>query len=179
MRPDSESVRRTFTTDSRAVSITVTHALSLGITGILITALMIGAGTLLDDQQERIAHEELQDLGGKLAQEIQYVDSLDDETVEGAEATVTARLPESVAGMQYTVNVRALDYAGDSDKEAMLYLNTTTAPFVSVTVPVSNETWIDTSSGVKTDEFRLRLCHGTGSPYSGDDQLIVLGRECP
>ena len=168
-----------FRRDTRGVSVSVTHALTLGITAILITALMIGAGSLLDDQRERAAREQLQDIGGSFAEKIHHLDKLDDGSIDGSTATLNSSLPPSVGGLQYTLNVKAEDYAGDAEKESVLYLNTTREPFVSVTIPVSNDTWVDTRSGVKTDELAMRLCRGSGSPYSPSGQLLVFGRECP
>lgn len=168
-----------FRRDTRGVSVAVTHALTLGITAILITALMIGAGSLLDEQRERVAREQLQDIGGSFAEKIHHLDKLDDDSISGSGAAVNTTLPPSVGGLQYTLNIKAEDYAGGPDKESVLYLNTTDAPYVSVTIPVSNDTWVDTRRGVKTDELAMRLCQGSGSPYSPSGQLLVFGRECP
>lgn len=45
----------TLPADDRAVSSAVTHALALGITAILMSGLLIAAGTMLDDQRENSA----------------------------------------------------------------------------------------------------------------------------
>lgn len=173
-----------FHTDTRAVSVTVTHAIALGITALLMTALLLGAGSMLDSRKEAAARAQLQDIGGNFAEDITQLDNLGADGHGTRDVSLYTELPESVSGMRYSVAVKAENVAGGpgSSNEAVLYLNTT-SPSVSVSVPVSNTTWIDVPERIETDEFRMRLCRGTGAPYPASgpsaSQFVVFGRECP
>lgn len=89
-------------TDDRGVSIAVTHVLTIGITTILIGGLIIGAGSLLDGEQERAADRELRAVGEGLANEMVTV-AVTAEERELDETTVTTNHPMTVTGQSYTV----------------------------------------------------------------------------
>ena len=64
------SRKQSFPADRRAVSVTITHVLTIGITTILISGLLIGTGTLLDSQKDRATYDEKSTIGDRLAGEI-------------------------------------------------------------------------------------------------------------
>ena len=86
----------------RAVSIAVTHVLTIAITTVLISGLLIAAGSMLEGQQDRSAEQSLETVGERIAGEIAGAEQAagDDGTV-----TVTADHPSRVASERYTVTV--------------------------------------------------------------------------
>jgi hypothetical protein len=108
----------TFRGDDRAASATVSHAVTIGITALLLTGLFISAGDLFERQQKQTGREQLEAVGGKLAGQIQRVDSLGD-AGRDVRATLRTSYPSSVAGEPYTVHLVP------ADGNATLYVNST------------------------------------------------------
>lgn len=125
----------TFQDDTRGVSIALNHALSVGITALLISGLMIGAGQMIEDQQERVTRSGLHNVGNQLVTELSRVDRI---ATSGARDDVRSRVPFSaqIAGNGYTIDLQS-----DAGGGATLYANSTG---VDVTVPIE----IDTESAV-------------------------------
>ena len=90
--------------DERAVSITVTHAMTISITTILIAGLLMSAGGLLQTETERSTETSLETVGERLAGEIQSVDRL--ATEEDGQVNVTADHPRTITNSGYTVELR-------------------------------------------------------------------------
>lgn len=157
--------RRTFRDDERSASIAITHALTLAITAILVTALLVSAGNYLQSQQQAVARQQLQDVGGSLASLIGEADSLNS-TGETVNATLSTSYPRRVAGEPYTVIL--IPERGDRTR-ATLYLNAS-AVDVSVEVAVATETPMD-ESRVRAGNPTVRLC-----PNGADPQSIALRR---
>lgn len=89
--------------DDRAVSISITHVLTVGITTILIAMLLTSAGTMLDTETDRSADSSLETIGERLADEIGNADQIgaeDDDNV-----TITTDHPRTVANSRYTVEL--------------------------------------------------------------------------
>jgi hypothetical protein len=120
-----------FRSDTRAASIALNHALTLGITAILISGLLIGAGQLVTRQEERVSEEGLRDVNGVLVSEIHQVDRL---ATTGNPAAVrsSVSLPSRIGGGGY--NIRLAVY---EKNDVVLWTNTTT---YTVPVEISNET---------------------------------------
>lgn len=159
--------------DTRAVSVTVSYVLTLGITAILITGLLLSAGSLFERQQDRSAREQLQDAGGQFAHQIQYLDRLSEGANGTANVSLSASLPDQISGAPYSVEVKAEDIDGNGQLESRLYLNGTSRAS-SITIPVGNETPLETG-GVQTDEFRMFLCPNASVPGG---QRIVFAEGC-
>lgn len=134
--------------DDRAVSIAVTHVLTIGITTILISGLLLGAGSMLENQREQSTQSSLETIGERLASEISDVDRL---TTDGA-TNVTVRTDHQrfVTGSQYTVELHDLEQ-GDStcvneypliDTEQCISL-TAHSEDVSVGVPLRTNQTLD------------------------------------
>jgi hypothetical protein len=158
----------------RAVSVTLSYVLTLGITALLITGLLVSAGGLFERQQDRSAREQLQDTGGEFAHQIQQFDRLATRTDGTATASLAVALPSQVAGAPYSAELKAEDVDSDGSPESMLYLNGTSSA-VTITIPVGNETWVETG-GLQTGEFRMFLCENGTAP---NDQRIVFAGGCP
>lgn len=157
--------------NTRGVSVTLSYVLTLGITAILISGLLLGAGSLFETQQRQSAQTQLQDVGGSFAQQINAVDRLADSG--RADASVAVSLPSQVSGGDYSIDVQPTDIDDGGDQEAALYLSGSGA---SVSVPLGNETWVETG-GVATEDFEMVLCTGvSGTP---DGQEIRFGGGCP
>lgn len=89
-----------FRTDDRGVQYTVSHALTFGITAILMLGLLSAAGTLLHDQQTYAVRQQLTDVGGQLADHIHEVGRLD-QLGTGGGVTLETTFPARVAGEPY------------------------------------------------------------------------------
>ena len=88
--------------DQRAVSIAVTHVLAIGITAVLMSGLLLGAGNMLDTQHEQSTESSLETIGERLASEIAGVDrTLDEEEVVRVETSHH----RFAGGSQYTVTL--------------------------------------------------------------------------
>ncbi|MFB6185035.1 MAG: hypothetical protein ABEI96_10810 [Haloarculaceae archaeon] len=112
--------RTTLRENDRGASTVVTHAMTFTITAMLITGLLVGAGTLLDDQRKRAVRTQLTDLGGQMVRQLQAVDDLYRTDNDVATLTVRTDYPATVAGSSYTVALR------HEDGDAYLHLTTTT-----------------------------------------------------
>ncbi|WP_323192317.1 hypothetical protein [Halostella sp. PRR32] len=97
---------RRFGPDDRAVSIAVTHVLTIGITTILLTGLLIGAGGVLDSEREQAARSELKTIGDRLSAEMESIDRTAtpdaDERIE-----LETEHPSRVSGAAYTVRLES------------------------------------------------------------------------
>ncbi|ELY70024.1 DUF7266 family protein [Natrinema versiforme] len=89
----------------RAVSITITHVLTIGITTILIAMLLTASGTMLESETERSADSSLETVGERIADEIGNVDQIANETDDTV--TLTTEHPRTVASSRYTVELQA------------------------------------------------------------------------
>ena len=114
-----------FRSDDRAASIALNHALTLGITAILISGLLISAGQIVTRQEEHVSEEGLTDVNEVLITELQQVDRL---AATGSPSLVrsSVALPPRIGGTGY--NVKLAVYSSD---RVVLWTNTT-----AHTVPV-------------------------------------------
>ncbi|WP_247731680.1 DUF7266 family protein [Halovivax limisalsi] len=123
--------------DERAVSIAVTHVLTIGITTILISGLLLGAGSMLENQREEATKSSLETIGERLASEITDVDRI---ASDGADnVTVRTDHQRFVTGSQYTVELIETGCASEYpliDTEQCIGL-TSNSEGVSVGVPLT------------------------------------------
>lgn len=153
--------------DRRGASIAVTHALTVGITALLITGLLIGASDMVESQQRTAIRLQLTDIGGSLASEIRALDRLN-ETGSSVNTTLRTEYPDRVAGVPYQVSINA--GPGTSGRPHELHLLTDN-PAVLVTFSIENETNID-NDVVSSDSLTVQLC----SRSTGTE--IKIGRAC-
>lgn len=93
-----------FRSDDRAVSISVTHVLTIGITTILIAMLLIAGSSVLEAQTDRSVDSSLETVGERLAGEIDNVGRMVDTGADGV--SVTAKHPRTVSNTGYTVELQ-------------------------------------------------------------------------
>ncbi|WP_138005352.1 DUF7266 family protein [Halalkalirubrum salinum] len=102
--------------EDRAVSVTVSYVIQIGISTVLLTGLLIGAGSLIDRQTTGVATTELEVNGNRLAGDLMAADRLGavaygtntTATVTDPGATtvrVNVDLPRSIAGEPYRIEV--------------------------------------------------------------------------
>lgn len=99
------SRKQSFPADRRAVSVTITHVLTIGITTILISGLLIGTGTLLDSQKDRATYDEKSTIGDRLATEITAVSHSAAESSEDDVIEVRTEHPRQLSGGQYFIKI--------------------------------------------------------------------------
>ncbi|RLM59780.1 hypothetical protein DVK02_03355 [Halobellus sp. Atlit-31R] len=92
----------------RAVSITVNYVIALGITAVLISGLLIGAGSYVENQREQVVREELGVLAGQLAAGIEDADRLADARARSRSVRVGVSLPDRVASESYRIEITEL-----------------------------------------------------------------------
>lgn len=96
--------------DDRAVSIPLTHALTFGITAVLVLALLTSAGTFLTTQEERVGENQFGDIGSDVASHVSSLDRLN-RTGENVETAIEPNYPARVLGETYTIRI------GDDDQD--------------------------------------------------------------
>lgn len=122
---------------SRGVSTTLGYVLNLGVAAILVTTLMVSAGTLVDNQQDRALRTELDVIGDRIASDIAATDRLA-RASDGGGVRYVVVIPRRVVGSSYEIQINesgnnqiVLD-AGRSD--------------VSVTVDFASETPVESAT---------------------------------
>jgi hypothetical protein len=90
------------TFDDRAVSSTVTTVLAFGITGIVISGLLVGISSFTERQQDRAVRDQMETIGTQLADEHARVAQLAE---SGGTISITTRYPDRVGGTRYSVSV--------------------------------------------------------------------------
>ena len=153
--------------DDRAVSIAVTHVLALGITAVLVSGLLLGAGSMLDSERERSTDDSLETIGERLAGEIASVDRAYQEDHENV--SVVASHPRSAGTGSYTVTLyenEGEDDCGDLIQNQCLVLSSHTEN-VEVAIPVKTETELadaSTSGGtivIDVEEDQIEIGDGS------------------
>jgi hypothetical protein len=119
----------------RAVSITVNYVIALSITAVLISGLLIGAGTYVENQRDQVVREELAVVAEQLAAGIDDADRLA-RTAADPGVRVGVDLPRRVAGESYRVEVTELSAPGSQPGRYELTLRSAGSG-VSVTLTVS------------------------------------------
>lgn len=125
--------RPRFGGDDRGVSITVTHVLTVGITTILISGLLIGAGSMLEGERQQSAEASLETIGERLANEVSNVDRLANESET---MTVETSHQREVSGSTYTVELRANCSAQPLIDDSSCLVLESTGEDVEVAVPI-------------------------------------------
>lgn len=119
--------------DDRGVSRVLSYSLVLTISTVLVAGLLIAGGTFVSDQRSQVVDSELEVVGQRLAADIATADRLVRMGRGETTVRIDSRIPDSVAGSNYRVEVVA------SGGNASLLIHATSLDR-SVTVPVSNTT---------------------------------------
>lgn len=89
---------------SRGVSTTLGYVLNLGVATLLVTMLLLSAGTLVEDQRERAVRTELQVVGERVAADLAAADRLA-RASDGGTVRFAIDTPRRVAGASYEIRV--------------------------------------------------------------------------
>lgn len=95
---------KTIQRDDRAVSIAVTHILTIGITTILISGLLVAGSGLLESEKQSATKTELRTIGNRMASEMTAAFQNAPEQ-DGSSVTIRVDHPPRVAGNAYTVKL--------------------------------------------------------------------------
>jgi hypothetical protein len=159
--------RRAASRVDRAVSITVNYVIVLGLTAVLISGLLIGAGGYVQDQRTNVVREELTVVAEQLATGIGDADRLS--RVDGSRTVrVGVTLPARVAGESYRIEVTNLSTPPDQPSRHELTLRSSGSD-VSVTLTISTLVGLEEGSVnggwvvVRLDGGDLVLSNGDSS----------------
>lgn len=93
-----------FGRDDRGVSTTVSYAITLVITTMLITGLLVAGGDFVETQREQATLSELRVLGQQLAGDVSSADRLARTAGPDGDVDLRRRLPEQIAAASYRVS---------------------------------------------------------------------------
>ncbi len=88
--------------DTRAVSPAVTQALTIGISTILITGLLLGGSSYVDNKREQTVRQGLQDIGSGVASDFVRLDQFDPPG-GSQDVSFTSDYPDRVGGEAYRI----------------------------------------------------------------------------
>lgn len=95
---------RRFGLDDRGVSTTLGYVLNLGVAAVLITTLLLAAGTLVDDQRDRAVETELRVVSERVTADLAAADRLA-RASDGGTVRYGIEVPTRVSGTTYDVRV--------------------------------------------------------------------------
>lgn len=162
--------------DNRALSVAVTHALTIAITAILLSGLLVTSGQFLDQQENRVGQDQFNKIGSDV---VTHINSLDELNSSGENVTVEIEpnYPRTVADNPYTIILAEHDQSSRSDLDREFFDTEYDLRIESdainqpVYFPVDTDTAI-TESSARGEDPTIKLCR------VGDDQTIALER-CP
>lgn len=152
------------TDTDRGASIAISHALTIGITALLISGLLLSAGSFLQNQEKRVAYQEMRELNSDLNALVHQLDQLN-ATGERVSVTMEPTYPRTITGEPYTV---ALIPDAADPTSGTLYVNLSDGRLQSVSA-IATDTQLDRAV-VSGGEPTVRLCSGPGN-----GQTITLG----
>lgn len=132
----------------RGVTVPINYLLLIGVMVLLSTGLLVSTSSYVEGQQERATGAEFRMIGNQVASDLAATDRLA-RTVEapgGVETRID--LPGQVAGTAYRIEITS----DDDDDDRYLVTLRSTAPDVSVSVPVRSQTDIATG-GLDGDDL--------------------------
>lgn len=124
--------------DDRAVSTAVSHAMTLGITAIMLTGLMVGSSQMVTDQREYVVEQGLEDVSSAVVSDLMRMDQFN---TTGTSVAFETNHPDRIGGRPYTIDVHS-DSAGTT-----VFLNSSASvAHDSVPVRFANQTAVCESS---------------------------------
>lgn len=139
--------------DTRAVSVALSHALTIGITAILLSGLLVGSATLLETQEERIAVHQADEIGADILTHVDKLERLN-ESDGTVNATVRLNYPEEISGSRYAISFRTESVQFETN--ATLQIESPALPRTAA-YPIPNDTRV-VESGASGQNPQLRLC---------------------
>jgi hypothetical protein len=89
----------------RAVSVAISHALTVAITTILLSGLLVGTGSFVDGQESKVADEQLNEIGHNIVTQVTTLERIND-TNSNAAATVELQYPRLIVdNYQYDIEL--------------------------------------------------------------------------
>lgn len=150
----------------RAVSVALTHVLTLAITVILLTGLVVGTGQLLDQQEDRAARDQFSAIGSDVVSQIYAVDRLGT-TGEAVTVTVRPTYSDRVVGASYTVNI-----TDDQDRFPFETTHALTVRSDALENPIQYPLATDAALNASTE------ARGGEVPICLEDEEIAIGEVC-
>jgi len=129
----SRDASGTLADDDRAVSVAVNHVLAIGITTILITTLLFGAGNVLGQQSDRATQNQLRTIGDRLASQVTTAEAMAER--RGGGVVLETNHPNNIVGSGYTVELVSGTDCADVSSTGCLRL-TVADDGTTVTTPV-------------------------------------------
>ncbi|GGJ00199.1 hypothetical protein GCM10008995_07550 [Halobellus salinus] len=139
-----DTPRRAGSRPGRAVSITVNYVIVLGITAVLVSGLLVGAGGYVQDQRTSVVREELTVVAERLAAGIADADRLARADAQSRSVRVGVRLPARVAGESYRITVTTRSTPGEGP---MRYALTLRSSGTDVRVTLTTSTLVGIEEG--------------------------------
>jgi len=118
--------------DDRGVSTVLGYTLNVVVATLVVTGLLVAAGSLVDSQRQQAVRSELSVVGQRLAANMEVADRLSQAAGDGT-VRVHVKLPERVSGSPYHVAIQVRN----GNATAVL---TADDPAVRVEVPIDNQT---------------------------------------
>jgi len=148
--------------DTRGSSTAITHALTLGITALLITILLFSAGSMLDQQKDRVIRAGLLDVSDGVVTELNQIDRTVSNGNVSSDLNTTVSYPGHVGGIVYSVRLSVAP-----DGTVILYANSSNPNYdMSVPTKLSNQTAV--CEGYKSSgEMRIY--------YDADRDCLTIG----
>lgn len=149
--------------DDRAVSIAVTHVLTIAVTTLIIGGLMMGTGFLLETEKERSAEDSLETIGERLSSQLSSVDRV----AGDGDVTIRADHPRTVAGSGYTVEL--FDDTDVCDADPLLQdvdqclILSYHGGDVEVGVPVKTTHAVENASSTRGGTIEIRWSESSGN----------------
>jgi type II secretory pathway pseudopilin PulG len=162
MTPESRDRRD----PDRAVSITVNYVIVLGITAVLISGLLVGAGGYVQEQRESVVREGLSVIAEQVAAGIDDADRLAQAHPRNRSVRVGVDLPTRVGGESYRIQVTEVTAPTNQPVRHELTLRST-GTRVSVTLTISTSVDLDERS-VDGGRVVVRLAGGDLVVENGD-----------
>lgn len=162
---DSMNVR-SFIADERGAYFPISYALTIGITVILLSGLMTGTASFVDQKTDNAANAELQIIGERLATQLMAVDQQVTENGD-VEMTVRVDLPERAAGSHYNIRIRNRPAGGTDTLELW-----STQESASVEIPIQLSSNVAESTAVSNGDLVITVDRNTV-----DRNRVSLGSE--
>ena len=89
--------------DNRGVSSALSYALIIVLTVSLTAGLVLGASSLINDQREAVARDQIDAIGQRLSTTIMTADRLNATETRPKELTMTRDFPRRIGGVQYRI----------------------------------------------------------------------------
>lgn len=145
-------------TDERAVSIAITHALTFGITAVLVSALLLSSGQYLSAQEQQVSQNQFGDIGSDVISHLNSFDRLN-ETGTDVTASVEPDYPNDVVGHPYTILIAEDEGDVFPGVDHVIRIESTVLDR-PVEYPLRTETSLDVGASMNSDNPKICLRDG-------------------